>query len=87
MEFKLGPELGRQVVVEPEKGYDLNTALKQLQMNCSSNRVRVQRTAQKVHVRRGQKLKDLRSQRWRKLFMFSFKKTVEKANRMNRQGW
>lgn len=85
--FKLGPELGRQVLVEPERGFDLNAALRQLQINCSSNRVRAQKAQQKFHTRRGQKLKNLRRERWRKLFKFSFVKTIDRVQRMKQQGW
>jgi small subunit ribosomal protein MRP21 len=86
-DFKLGPELGRQVIVEPERGFDLNSALRQLQVNCSTNRVRSQKTAQKFHVRRGQHKKNLRSERWRKLFKYSFVHTVQRVNRLKQQGW
>lgn len=87
MEFKLGPELGRQVLVEPERGMDLNNALKQMNINLSTNRVRSQKTAQKFHIRRGQMRKNLKMQRWRKLFKFSFAQTVAKVQRMRAQGW
>ncbi|RMJ22543.1 hypothetical protein PHISP_06590 [Aspergillus sp. HF37] len=86
-DFKLGPELGRQVIVEPERGFDLNSALRQLQMNCAANRVRSQKTAQKFHVRRGQHQKNLRRERWRKLFKYSFVNTVQRVNRLKQQGW
>ncbi|KAL1967047.1 hypothetical protein VTN77DRAFT_3571 [Rasamsonia byssochlamydoides] len=87
VELKLGPELGRQVYVEPEKGVDLPAALRFLQINCAVNRVRAQANFQRFHVRRGQRKKDLRMERWRKLFKFSFVKTVAKIQRMRAQGW
>ncbi|EAL93271.1 hypothetical protein KXW98_002559 [Aspergillus fumigatus] len=87
VELKLGPTLGRQVHVEPEKGLDLTTALRVLQGNVTTNKVRAQWYAQKFHVRRGQMRKNLRMERWRKLFKFSFKQTVNKIQRMRAQGW
>lgn len=36
---------------------------------------------------RGQKRKDLRRERWRKLFKVSFDATVAKIQRMRAQGW
>ncbi|RHZ56198.1 mitochondrial 37S ribosomal protein bS21m [Aspergillus thermomutatus] len=87
VELKLGPTLGRQVHVEPEKGVDLTSALRVLQGNISTNKVRAQWHAQKFHVRRGQMQKNLRMERWRKLFKFSFKETVNKIQRMRAQGW
>ncbi|EAW18569.1 mitochondrial 37S ribosomal protein bS21m [Aspergillus fischeri NRRL 181] len=87
VELKLGPTLGRQVHVEPEKGVDLTTALRVLQGNITTNKVRAQWHAQKFHVRRGQMRKNLRMERWRKLFKFSFKQTVNKIQRMRAQGW
>ncbi|KAL4889378.1 hypothetical protein BDV59DRAFT_186748 [Aspergillus ambiguus] len=87
VELKLGPSLGRQVHVEPEKGTDLAAALRTLQITCNANRVKQQANQQRFHVRRGQMRKDLRMQRWRKLFKFSFDKTVNKIQRMRAQGW
>ncbi|GAD95949.1 conserved hypothetical protein [Paecilomyces variotii No. 5] len=87
VELKLGPELGRQVHVDPDRGVDLAAALRNLQINCAVNRVRGQANFQKFHVRRGQRRKDLRRERWRKLFKFSFQKTVEKIQKMRAQGW
>lgn len=87
VELKLGPTLGRQVHVEPEKGVDLTTALRVLQGNITTNKLRAQWHAQKFHVRRGQMRKNLRMERWRKLFKFSFKETVNKIQRMRAQGW
>ncbi|EAW13855.1 mitochondrial 37S ribosomal protein bS21m [Aspergillus clavatus NRRL 1] len=87
VELKLGPTLGRQVHVEPERGTDLTAALRVLQANIATNKVRAQWHGQKFHVRRGQMRKNLRMERWRKLFKFSFNKTVAKIQRMRAQGW
>ncbi|KAL2012809.1 hypothetical protein VTN00DRAFT_334 [Thermoascus crustaceus] len=87
VELKLGTKLGRQVNVDPDRGVDLPTALRNLQIQCVVNRVRRQATAQKFHVRRGQRRKDLRRERWRKLFKFSFDQTVAKIQKMRAQGW
>lgn len=87
VELKLGPSLGRQVHVEPEKGIDLASALRSLGSACSQNRIPQEQRKQKFHVRRGQMRKNLRMERWRKLFKFSFVGTVSKIRRMRAQGW
>jgi len=87
VDLKLGTALGRQIHVEPEKGVDLAAAIRNLQISCSLNRVRAQSNQQKFHIRRGQRRKDLRRERWRKLFKFSFSKTVGRIQRMRAQGW
>lgn len=87
VELKLGPSLGRQVHVEPEKGYDLAAALRALNAACSQNKILQTQRRQKFHIRRGQMRKNLRMERWRKLFKFSFDHTVAKIQRMRAQGW
>jgi ribosomal protein S21 len=87
IDLKLGTKLGRQVHVDFERGVDLASALRTLQMQCSSNQVPRQSRQQKFHVRRGQRRKELKSERWRKLFKFSFDSTVRRIQRMRSQGW
>ncbi|KAJ5642047.1 hypothetical protein N7490_006047 [Penicillium lividum] len=86
-ELKLGPTLGRQIHVEPERGVDLPAAIRMLEMTCSANKIKQQSIEQKFHVRKGMKRKELRRTRWRKLFKFSFNETVKKIQRMQAQGW
>jgi hypothetical protein len=86
-ELKLGPTLGRQVHVEPEKGVDLGAAIRVLEATCNANQIKQQANAQRFHVRKGMKRKELRRSRWRKLFKFSFNETVKKIQRMQAQGW
>lgn len=85
--MKLGTKLGRQIFVQNDKGVDCASAIRMLQITCSTNGVRRQANLQKFHIRRGQRRKDLKSQRWRKLFKFSFDETVKKIQRMRDQGW
>ncbi|OJJ81620.1 mitochondrial 37S ribosomal protein bS21m [Aspergillus glaucus CBS 516.65] len=87
VELKLGPSLGRQVHVEPEKGYDLEAALRTLNAACFQNKILQTQRRQKFHVRRGQMRKNMRMERWRKLFKFSFVNTVTKIQKMRSQGW
>lgn len=87
VELKLGPSLGRQVHVEPDRGFDLASALRAMNGACSQNRIPQQQRRQKFHIRRGQMRKNLRMERWRKLFKFSFDHTVSKIQRMRAQGW
>ncbi|KAI9037970.1 mitochondrial 37S ribosomal protein bS21m [Aspergillus affinis] len=85
--LKLGPSLGRQVYVEPERGLDLASSLRVLQSTCAQNKVKQDTYSQKFHIRRGQVRKNLRVQRWRKLFKYSFQRTVARIDRMRAQGW
>lgn len=86
-EMKLGPSLGRAVAVAPERRMDLNQALRVMGMNAAGNKLKATKAAQKFYVRGGQKRKELKSQRWRKLFRFSFQSTCQRVNRLAAQGW
>lgn len=87
LELKLGPTLGRQVQVEPERGFDLASAIRSLGSTVAANKIRQQARDQKFYVRKGAVRKEQRRQRWRKLFRFSFQQTVKKIQRMQAQGW
>ncbi|KAL2872505.1 mitochondrial 37S ribosomal protein bS21m [Aspergillus lucknowensis] len=87
IDLKLGPTLGRQVAVEPDRGVDLAGALRKLNSAIARNNVKKDSFTQKYHVRRGQVRKNLRIRRWRELFKFSFQHTVNKIKRMRAQGW
>ncbi|KAL2834256.1 hypothetical protein BDW59DRAFT_137602 [Aspergillus cavernicola] len=87
VELKLGPTLGRQVNVEPERGVDLSTALRRLNTVTVIDSIKVQSLKQKYHIRRGQAKKSSRIRRWRHLFRYSFSHTVSKIRRMRTQGW
>jgi hypothetical protein len=87
LELKLGPTLGRQVHVEPERGVDLPAAIRQLEITCSMNKIKANAHEQKFYKRKGAVRKELRRTRWRKLFRFSFQETVKKIQRMQAQGW
>ncbi|KAL5003299.1 hypothetical protein BDV10DRAFT_154640 [Aspergillus recurvatus] len=87
VDLKLNPSLGRDVAVVPERGQDLEVALRRLSGVLKENNVKYQYLDQKYHVRRGQMRKNLRIRRWRKLFAYSFAHTVGKIQRMRAQGW
>ncbi|OQE32284.1 hypothetical protein PENSTE_c001G01195 [Penicillium steckii] len=87
MELKLGPTLGRQIHVEPERGVDLAAAIRNLQMTCATNKIKAQSFEQRFHKRKGAVRKEQKRMRWRKLFKFSFQETVRKIQRMQTQGW
>ncbi|PWY74542.1 hypothetical protein BO94DRAFT_538705 [Aspergillus sclerotioniger CBS 115572] len=87
VDLKLGPTLGRQVAVEPEKGFDLPAALRTLSAVLNQNRVRATLTAQRFHVRKGQLRKVQKSRRWRTLFKYSFGATVKRIQKIRAQGW
>ncbi|KAJ5105542.1 hypothetical protein NUU61_002889 [Penicillium alfredii] len=87
LHMKLKPALGRMIFVQPERGMDLGNSIRNLEMLCTSNRVRAAVYEQKYHVRRGVQRKMLRMKRWRSLFRTSFGETVRKIQRMQSQGW
>ncbi|KAL4975828.1 hypothetical protein BDW66DRAFT_136411 [Aspergillus desertorum] len=87
VDLKLNPTLGRDVAVVPERGQDLEVALKRLSGILKENNVKYQFLDQRYHVRRGQMRKNLRIRRWRKLFAYSFAHTVGRIQRMRAQGW
>ncbi|KAJ5754505.1 hypothetical protein N7533_004048 [Penicillium manginii] len=87
MELKLGPTLGRQIHVEPERGVDLAAAIRNLQITCSTNKIKAQSFEQRFHKRKGAVRKEQKRMRWKKLFKFSFQETVKKIQRMQAQGW
>lgn len=85
--LRLGPSLGRTVAVDNGRGFDATRAIRTMEGMCARNNVRHQEREQRFHLRRGQKRKDLRSKRWRKLFNVSFQKTLQRCQRMRQQGW
>ncbi|CAG7917593.1 unnamed protein product [Penicillium olsonii] len=87
IELKLGPTLGRQAHVDPNRGNDLASALRKLGQNLATNKVRQESAAQRFHVRKGMVRKQKKMQRWKKLFKVSFQGTVKKIQRMQAQGW
>lgn len=86
-ELKLGPTLGRQVLVMPERGVDTSVAIRNLETTLKTHKVKQQSISQKFHVRRGLMRKQLKMSRWRKLFRVSFLQTVRRIQRMRAQGW
>ena len=84
IDLRLSPTVGRSV---PVKSGGLAVALAQLNARVRQNKVASDLRKQRFHVRRGQLKKNLKSERWRKLFKTSFKATVERCERLRRQGW
>ncbi|OQD79132.1 hypothetical protein PENANT_c061G05562 [Penicillium antarcticum] len=87
VDLKLGPSLGRQAFVEPERGQDLATALRKLNTTIGQNKLRQTANAQRFHTRKGMVAKQKKMMRWKKLFKVSFQSTVQKIQRMQTQGW
>jgi len=81
--LRLKPSLGRTVRVVS----DVSRAFRMLEKKCSDNSVRMDETAQRFHVRRGQRKKLLRMKRWRALFKEGFIAECDKIRRMRKQGW
>ncbi|PGH04460.1 hypothetical protein AJ80_08513 [Polytolypa hystricis UAMH7299] len=87
VDLRLTPSLGRTVAVDTRHGMDVNRAFRMMESQCARNRVRVQERNQKFHVRRGQLRKQVRVDRWKKLFKFSFQHTVQRCEKLRAQGW
>ncbi|RAL03445.1 mitochondrial 37S ribosomal protein bS21m [Aspergillus ibericus CBS 121593] len=87
VDLKLGPKLGRQITVEPEKGMDLPAALRGLTTVLNQNKVKASLQAQRFHIRKGQLRKNLKIKRWRYLFKFSFGATIKRIHKIRAQGW
>ena len=81
------PAVGRTIEVQPDRGVDVGRALRNLEMTCSVNRVRLDQSRQRFHERPGMKRKRLKSERWRKMFKQSFRATVMRVMEMRRKGW
>ena len=81
------PAVGRTIEVQPDRGVDVGRALRNLDMTCSVNRVRLDQSRQRFHERPGMKRKRLKSERWRKMFKQSFRATVMRVMEMRRKGW
>ncbi|OAL18952.1 hypothetical protein AYO22_10281 [Fonsecaea multimorphosa] len=82
--LRLRPTLGRTVdgiYGDPTRGFRL------LERKCNENSVRADMRSQEKHVRRGQRRKNIRILRWRKLFMEGFRSELGRIRRMRSQGW
>ena len=85
--LRLKPTLGRTRPVDFNGGFDLQAAISAVESACKQNSVRMDERNQKFHVRRGQRRKNLRSLRWRRLFKAGFVQEVGRVQRMRKQGW
>lgn len=83
--LRLKPTLGRTVDVSG--GFDVTRAFRTLEALCARNKVKYDLNKQRFHVRRGQMRKNLKMQRWRKLFKQGFLAECERVRRMRKQGW
>ena len=83
--LRLDAFMGRAQPVK--QGQALWQAMRYLDINLASNRVRADLNYQRFHERPGLKRKRLKSQRWRRRFKEGFKAMVSKVQRMRNQGW
>ena len=81
------PAVGRTIDVLPDRGVDVGRAMKNLDIACAVNKVRQDLARQRFHERPGIKRKRLKSERYRKMFMESFKAVVMRVKEMRRKGW
>ncbi|ETI27457.1 hypothetical protein G647_09647 [Cladophialophora carrionii CBS 160.54] len=82
--LRLRPTLGRTVDGlhgDPTRGFRM------LERKCAENNVKGDMRSQEKHIRRGQRRKNVRILRWRKLFLQGFKAELATIHRMRRQGW
>ncbi|KAK2811702.1 hypothetical protein FQN50_002048 [Emmonsiellopsis sp. PD_5] len=87
VDMRLTPSLGRTVPVDAKAGVDLARAFQQLEKKCRVNEVKNMAMAQRFYVRRGQMKKKLKRDRWAKLFKAGFKHTIDRCQRLRKQGW
>ncbi|KAK2737708.1 hypothetical protein FQN55_000923 [Onygenales sp. PD_40] len=87
VDMRLTPSLGRTVPVDAKGGVDLARAFQQLEKKCRVNGVKNMAMAQRFYVRRGQMKKKLKRDRWAKLFKAGFKHTIDRCQRLRKQGW
>lgn len=85
--FRIGPSLGRTVLVKPEANMDLARAFRSLDMKCNANSIKRDFNKQRFHERGGTKRKRLASERWRRRFKEAFKATIRRVQDMRRKGW
>ncbi|KAI9774577.1 MAG: hypothetical protein M1840_002826 [Geoglossum simile] len=85
--MRLNASTGRSVTVNKHRGIDFARALRNLELLCRQNNVRVDFMRQRFHERPGLKRKRLKSMRWRKNFMKGFKGMVAKVDEMRKKGW
>lgn len=83
--LRLSPSLGKSV--EVTGGVDLTKAFQRMEGICARNQIKKDTHRQRFHVRRGQLKKNLRIERWRKLFKEGFIAECSRVRRMRRQGW
>ncbi|OQV06767.1 hypothetical protein CLAIMM_11294 [Cladophialophora immunda] len=82
--LRLRPTLGRTVdgiYGDPTRGFRL------LERKCHDNSVKADMRSQEKHVRRGQRRKNVRILRWRRLFMEGFRSELATIRKMRKQGW
>ena len=84
--LRMDPFMGRAVVVN-RVGTPLGRALGLLNYVNKLNSVHTHLRAQRFHERPGLRRKRLKSERWRKRFLVSFKHVVGKIQHMKSQGW
>ncbi len=85
--LRLKPTLGRTLSTDLTRNVDLTTAFRRLERRCIENNVKVDERTQRIYVRRGQRIKELRSRRWRALFQQGFLHECARIRRMKKQGW
>jgi hypothetical protein len=83
-ELRLTATLGRSIPVGSGR---LKIALNMLGAQVSRNKVRKDVINQKYHTRRGVLRKQLKSERWRRMFKSAFVHTVARCEKLRRQGW
>lgn len=85
--MKLNSSVGRTIKVDPARGIDVARAFTVLETQCNRNNVKRDAQKQRYHERPGLKRKRLKSERWRRRFKETFKRTVTMVQRMKGQGW
>ena len=81
------PSVGRTIQLDPQRGINLERALRLLNQECNRNSIRKDQIRQRYHERPGSKRKRLKCEWWRARFNQGFRVMVLKVKAMRRKGW
>lgn len=87
IKLRLKPSIGRTIRVDDTRGRPLARALVIMESECAQNKIKQDFMSQRFHTRRGQKAKETKSLRWRKLFKVGFLDAVDRIHRLKKMGW
>lgn len=85
--LRVSPTLGKSIAVDPARNRDAGSAISMLEARLARNKLKLTVKENRFHVRRGQRRKNIRSVRWKRLFSAAFRSTVQRCEKLRAQGW